>query len=164
MLLRTTHATFKGDIPAGTFGGTTTPETLPNVTFENAVVKNNTLINGTVIVKGTVKIPNGGSLETLEVTVKNGATLEQEDDGELKVMVMNFEKGAKWKVGDSTFEATKAFTFDAPSYTVSGAEIQKLTIDESGNMTWSTGEHGEDCAFHGLAEMMFFAFKQGLLK
>ncbi len=158
------NATFKGDIPAGTFGGTTTPETLPNVTFENAVVKDDALINGEVTVEGTVKIPDGGSLETLEVTVKNGATLEQEDDGELKVMVMRFEKGAKWKVGDNTFEATKAFTFDAPSYTVSGAEIQKLTIDESGNMTWSTGEHGEDCAFHGLAEMMFFAFKQGLLK
>ncbi len=158
-----TDATFKGDIPAGTFGGTTTPETLPDVTFENAVVKNNTLINGAVIVEGTVKIPDGGSLETLEVTVKSGATLEQENDGELKVMVMRFEKGAKWKVGDSTFEATKAFTFDAPSYTVSGAEIQKLTIDESGNMTWTAGDHGS-CDFHGLAEMMFFAFKQGLLK
>ena len=155
------NATFKGDIPTGTFGGTTTPENLPTVTFENANIEGTTVINGEVVIDGTVAIPQGGTLQALEVTVGSGATLDQ--TGDLKIMVLNFKQGAKWDTGEITFTATRDFTFDVASYTVGGDPIQKLTIDAQGNMTWAAGNHGS-CELHGLVEMMFFAFKQGLIQ
>ncbi len=115
----TQNPTFSGNIPEGNFTNGQGAG-VPDVTLENATIAGDTTIGGGVIIKEDTLIKAGGRLEAVDVIISTGATLDQQ--GELAILVLRFENGGKWHMGETgtglTATASAAIYIDFTSNTI----------------------------------------------